>query len=44
MKPSSKTLQQALVIRGATINTHACVRATAVEAFQRDYKVIMATA
>lgn len=30
-----------LIIGG--VNTHACVRATAVDAFQRDYNVILAT-
>lgn len=30
-----------LVIGG--VNTHACVRATAIDAYQRDYKVILAT-
>ena len=30
-----------LVIGG--VNTHACVRATAIDAFQRDYNVILAT-
>jgi nicotinamidase-related amidase len=36
------SLDRTHVIVGG-INTHACVRATAVDAYQRDYRVILAT-
>ena len=42
LEPTLKSLRPDLLVV-AGINTHACVRTTVIDAYQRDYEVVVAT-